>query len=491
MIYLKLSRVLEKINVREMHADPELEIKGVDSDSRKIGPGELFVAVRGYENDGHKFIVPAVNAGAVCVVCEEPPQCETPYVIVENSRLAMALLAGNFYGNPSERMCMIGVTGTNGKTTVTNLIKQILEKTLEAKVGLIGTNKNMIGELELEADHTTPDSLELQKLLKRMADEGCTHVVMEVSSHALYLDRVAGIRYKIGVFTNLTEDHLDFHKTMEEYARAKAKLFEISDVSIVNIDDQYAGIMLEAASGERYTYSTSRNDADLTAKSIKLEQSSVSFCALTTGRLEKVKLHIPGMFSIYNGLAALSTAVCLGVDLGTASDALNQCSGVKGRAEIVPCDRGYTVLIDYAHTPDALENILNTVKGFANGRVILLFGCGGDREKTKRPLMGSIAVSKADYVIITSDNPRTEEPMDIINNILEGIGETDTPYDVIENRREAIGRALEIARPGDVVILAGKGHETYQIIGRQKNHFDEREIVADYLKIGCVSTNDC
>ena len=487
---LKLRKIIEHMDAVSICADLDLEVKNVSSDSRKIEQGDLFIAVRGYESDGHRFIRQAVEAGAVCVVCEEQPCCDVPYVIVNNSRKAMAIAAANFYDRPSQQMCMIGVTGTNGKTTVTNLIKQILEKTLNAKVGLIGTNRNMIGDIELEAERTTPDSLELQQLLRRMADEGCTHVVMEVSSHALYLDRVAGINYRIGIFTNLTEDHLDFHKTMEAYAQAKSKMFAASDISIINLDDPYAGEMLAAAAGKKFTFSTRKNEADLTAKSIKLRPSYVSFCALSTGRLEKIHLAIPGMFSVYNGLAALSAAVCLGVDIGDGAKALNECTGVKGRAEVVPTGGDFTVLIDYAHTPDALENILDTVDDFVKGRTILLFGCGGDREKSKRPLMGEIAVDKADYVIVTSDNPRTEEPMAIINDILTGIGKTDTPFEVIENRREAIGRAREIARPGDVVILAGKGHETYQIIGKEKRHFDEREIVAEFLKNGCGVTND-
>ena len=488
---MKLKKLLDKIDILQLNAEPDMEISGVNSDSRKVCPGDLFIAVRGYESDGHRFIGKAVDAGATCIVCEEAPETDIPYVLVADSRRAMSLLAANFFGQPAEKMCMIGVTGTNGKTTVTNLIKHVLELTMDAKVGLIGTNRNMIGDTELETERTTPDSLELQQLLRRMADAGCTHVVMEVSSHALYLDRVCGIQYKIGIFTNLTEDHLDFHKTMDAYAQAKAKLFSISDISIINIDDDYAQVMLDSARGRKYTYSARKNEADLTAKNIHLGQSGVTFCALSTGRLEKIKLNIPGMFSVYNGLSALAAAVCLGVDVGAAGRALNDCSGVKGRAEVVPSDKGFTVLIDYAHTPDALENILDTDRDFANGRVILLFGCGGDRERSKRPIMGSIAVEKADYVIVTSDNPRTEEPSAIIDDILSGIQDTDTPYEVIENRKTAIGRALEIAEPGDVVILAGKGHETYQILGREKHHFDEREIIAEYLKIGCGVTNDC
>ncbi|MGM9521731.1 MAG: UDP-N-acetylmuramoyl-L-alanyl-D-glutamate--2,6-diaminopimelate ligase [Oscillospiraceae bacterium] len=478
---MKLGKVLENTQIVEVRADMDFDITGVCSDSRKTSAGELFVAVRGYESDGHRFISAAASKGAACVVCEEPPEADIPYVIVRDSRRAMAVIAGNFYGNPASKMKMIGITGTNGKTTTTNLIKQMLESTVGAKVGLIGTNRNMIGSEELETEHTTPDSMELQMLLRRMADAGCEYVVMEVSSHALYLDRVYGIHFAQGIFSNLTEDHLDFHKTMEAYAEAKAKLFSMCDTAIINLDDPHGDMMIKASSGKVFTYSARRDDADITAKNIKLHQDSVSFCALTTGRLEKIRINIPGMFSVYNALAAVSSVVCLGVDIEAACSSLNLCSGVKGRAEVVPTGKDFTVLIDYAHTPDALENILDTVNDFAGNRTILLFGCGGDREKTKRPLMGEIAADKADYVIVTSDNPRTEVPGEIIKDILAGLSDTDTPYEVIENRREAIGRAIEIAEPGDVIILAGKGHETYQIIGHEKRHFDEREIVAEFL----------
>ncbi len=480
---MRLRSLLENMDVVELTADPEMEVTGVCTDSRKVTPGCVFIAVRGFESDGHRFIPAAVSAGAAVVIAEESVE-GVPCVLTEDSRRAMAVAAGNFYGNPAREMKMIGVTGTNGKTTTTNLIKQILETAGGYKVGLIGTNRNMIGSEEFETDRTTPDCLELHELLRRMADAECDYVVMEVSSHALYLDRVYGIEFEQGIFTNLTEDHLDFHRTMEDYAEAKARLFSMCRTSIINIDDPWSKVMLKRVTGRLFTYSARYNEADLTARSIKLHLDSVSFCALMTGKLEKMRLGIPGMFSVYNALSAASGALCAGIALEDVRAALDKCVGVKGRAEVVPTGTPYTVLIDYAHTPDALENILDTVSEFAQNRTIVLFGCGGDRDSAKRPIMGRIAMERSDYVIVTSDNPRTERPGDIIRDILRGVesSDMDTPYEVIPDRREAIARALDIAGEGDVVVLAGKGHETYQIIGREKRHFDEREVVAEALK---------
>lgn len=480
---MKLKELLKDIEIAKMTADPEMEIGGVCYDSRAAKPGDVFVAVVGYESDGHRFIESAVSKGAVCVLCEREPEIDIPYVICNNTRKGLSTASANFFGRPADKMKIIGVTGTNGKTTTTNLIKSIIEKTIGAKVGLIGTNNNMIGDKILPTERTTPESYELQKLFKDMADEGCEYVVMEVSSHALYLDRVSGFEFEVGLFTNLTRDHLDFHHTMEEYGKAKAILFSRCRKGIVNIDDEYAHLMTDAATCELYTISTEKNEADLIAKSINLKSSGVSFAALTTGRLERVNLGIPGMFSVYNGLSAMAACICLGVDISDAANALSSCTGVVGRAEVVPTGRDFTMIIDYSHTPDALENIINTVRGFAKGRVVTLFGCGGDRDATKRPIMGEIAAKLSDFVIVTSDNPRTEEPGAIIEDILKGMKNTKTPYTVIENRREAIGWSIKNAKTDDTIILCGKGHETYQIIGKEKFHFDEREVIADFLKL--------
>jgi UDP-N-acetylmuramoyl-L-alanyl-D-glutamate--2,6-diaminopimelate ligase len=420
--------------------------------------------------------------GAACVLCEEKPDIGIPYVLLENTRRGLAAAASNWYNNPASELKIIGVTGTNGKTTTTNMIKTVIEKCLGARVGLIGTNNNMIGDRILETGHTTPESYELQGLLREMADDGCTYVVMEVSSHALYLDRVYGIRFEVGVFLNLTHDHLDFHHTMEEYAAAKAKLPAQSNRMVVNLDDSYAGMMTGAAAGSVLTFSADNDSADLVAKRIRTMADRVEFCALTLEQLRKIEVNIPARFTIYNVLATLGTGLTLGLEIEDMAEALKSYPGVKGRVEVVPTGRDFTVIIDYAHTPDALEKVIGTFKELNTGRVVTLFGCGGDRDRAKRPRMGEIAARLSDFVIITSDNPRTEEPGKIIDDILSGMKGTATPYIVIENRREAIGWALQNAQPGDIIILAGKGHETYQIIGREKHHFDEREIVGDFLR---------
>ncbi len=478
---MKLKDLLDGIDILDMGADPEMEISGVCYDSRNAKPGEIFVAVKGYESDGHKYIASAMEKGAVCALCEDKTEVVIPAVRTSDTRKALSVISANFFGRPADEMKIIGITGTNGKTTTTTLIKTILEDVKGAKVGLIGTNQNMIGDKVIPAERTTPESYELQKLLRQMADEGCEYVVMEVSSHALYLDRVYGITFEEGIFTNLTEDHLDFHVTMEEYGKAKAILFGQCRKGIVNIDDAYAKMMIDAATCPLYTYSVEKDEADLVAKNIILKANEVSFCALSIGVLEKIKLAIPGMFSVYNAMAAMSAAINLGITIPEAAEALERCNGVMGRAEVVPTGRDFTVIIDYAHTPDALENILKTVRGFAEGRVVILFGCGGDRDRAKRPIMGEIAARYADFAVVTSDNPRTEVPGDIIADILEGMEDTKTPYIVVENRKEAIGWSIENAQEKDVIVLAGKGHETYQVIGKEKIHFDEREIIAEYL----------
>ncbi|HHU23330.1 MAG TPA: UDP-N-acetylmuramoyl-L-alanyl-D-glutamate--2,6-diaminopimelate ligase [Clostridiales bacterium] len=479
---MKLKDILKDIEIIEFCADPEMEIGGICYDSRHVKTGDLFVAVSGFETDGHKYINSAFENGAVAVLCQKAPDGGLPYVQVKDSRYALAIVSKNFFRSPSSEMVMIGVTGTNGKTTTTTLIKHMLEHCLNAKVGLVGTNENMIGYTALPAERTTPESYELQKLLREMADAGCTHVVMEVSSHSLVLSRVAGITFQVGIFTNLTQDHLDFHRTMEEYAKAKALFFRQCEKGAVNLDDQWAEYMLREAKCPVLTYSTEKNEATLVAKDIRLYAGEVKFCALTTGVLERVRLGVPGRFSVYNALAVIACGLLLGISSGRVAEALSAAKGVKGRVEVVPTDGDYTILIDYAHTPDALENVLKSMKEVSPGRLVVLFGCGGDRDRTKRPIMGKIAAEYADFVIITSDNPRTEDPLGIIADIMSGLEDSKTPRTIIENRREAIAYAINNHRPGDIIILAGKGHETYQIIGKTKHHMDEREIVAEILE---------
>ena len=476
---MKLQELLAGVAVQSRTAAPELEIGEVRYDSRAVEKGDLFVAIRGYATDGHRYIEKALAQGAAAVVCEEAP-AGVPAVVVENSRRALAEIAANRFGHPADSMVMLGVTGTNGKTTTTYLVKHILEQAGHT-VGLIGTNQNLIGSEVIETERTTPESYELQALFARMRDAGCTHVIMEVSSHSLVLDRVHGIRFAVGAFTNLTQDHLDFHKTMEEYRRAKARLFAVSDRGVINLDDPAAGAMLADAVCPCLTFSCEKDAADLTARNIGLHADGVSFLANTRGELARDRLAIPGHFSVENALAALGIALQLDMPLADAAKALATATGVKGRVEVVPTDTDYTVLIDYAHSPDGVENVLRAVRGFAKGRVVALFGCGGDRDRTKRPKMGAIAAALADFCIVTSDNPRTEEPQTIIDDILEGMKDTKTPTQVIVDRPEAIRWALAHARKEDIIVLMGKGHETYQEVNHVKHHMDEREIVADYF----------
>ena len=477
---MKLRDLLKDIPFTYTAVDLDIDTREVRHDSRAVQPGDLFVAVRGFATDGHAYIGMALKKGAVAVVCEQAGK-GIPAVIVPDARAALADIAGNRFDHPSRKLTMVGVTGTNGKTTTTTLVKHILEAEGH-KVGLIGTNQNMIGDEVIPTERTTPESYELQALFARMAEAGCTHCVMEVSSHSLVLDRVRGVRFAVGAFTNLTQDHLDFHKTMEAYREAKAKLFTISDKGVINLDDPVADKMLADAACPCLTFSADKDAADLSAKNIELGASGVSFVAATRDAIARVSLGIPGHFSVENALAALGVCVALDVPLEHAARALGTAHGVKGRAEVVPTDTDYTVLIDYAHAPDGVSNILRTVRGFAKGRVIALFGCGGDRDRTKRPIMGHLAAELSDYCIVTSDNPRTEQPEAIIEDIVAGMKDAKVPVDVICDRRAAIYHALDIAQKDDVIVLMGKGHETYQEIDHVKHHMDEREIVADYFK---------
>ena len=478
---MKLKELLKDIRVLECTADPELEIESVHYDSRKVTENSLFVAISGFASDGNRFIPMAMSKGAVAVVTARKPEGEVPYVLVDSDRMALAMLGCNFYGHPAKSMTMIGVTGTNGKTSTTLLLKQVLEKTIGAKVGLIGTMANMVGDEVIPTERTTPESFELQGLFARMRDAGCTHVVMEVSSHAVTLERIGGVHFDIAAFTNLTEDHLDFHKNMDAYCDAKAELFRRCDRAVINLDDHYASRFLEAAACPVLTTSVA-NAADLQATGMELLSDGIRYDAGYNGISSAVHVPIPGRFTVYNTLTVLAIALQLGISLADAAEALKTVDGVKGRIEVVPTPgREYTVLIDYAHTPDGLENVLTSVRDFCKGRIISVFGCGGDRDPIKRPIMGGIGIRLADFAVITSDNPRTEDPMAIIQDILQGVKEEDGPYIVVEDRRSAIRYAMDIAKKDDIIILAGKGHETYQDIGGVKLHLDEREEVAAYL----------
>ena len=476
---MKLKDLLKGINVIECAADPELNIEAVAYDSRKVVSGSLFVAVSGFATDGNKYIPMAMEKGAMAVVTAKKPEQDVPYILVESDRKALAMLGVNFYGHPAGKMTMIGITGTNGKTSVTLLLKHLLEKTLGAKVGLVGTMGNMIGDVELPTERTTPESFELQGLFAQMVEGGCTHCVMEVSSHALTLDRVGGVHYDVAAFTNLTEDHLDFHKTMEAYCDAKAELFRRCDRAVLNRDDEWFDRMVSGATCDVLTTSV-KEAAGLKAENLELLSDGICFTVVMGEKKVQVHLPIPGKFTVYNALTVLGVAVQLGLSLEAAAEALTTAQGVKGRVEVVPTPgQPYTVLVDYAHTPDGLENVLSSVRGFCKGRLIAVFGCGGDRDPIKRPIMGAIGVKLADHTIITSDNPRTEDPMAIIRDITANLEEGS--WEIIEDRRKAIRYAMDIAKKDDIIVLAGKGHETYQEINGVKYHLDEREEVAAHL----------
>ena len=479
---MKLSELLKDIEITAMTADPDLEIRDIRYDSRAVEPGDLFVAVEGLQSDGHRFIGAALERGAAAVLCQHAPEGGAPYVLTTDSRLALSLVSAAYFDHPAEKLTLVGVTGTNGKTTSTILIKHILEDCLGVRVGLIGTISNWIGDVEQPTERTTPESYELQKLFRQMVDAGCTHAVMEVSSHALALDRVAGVRFKAGLFTNLTQDHLDYHGTMEAYALAKAALFSQCDAGAVNGDDPWSPVMIEHAKCPMMTFSARGGQADLRAENVVLTASSASFTAVSGGERVPVRIGIPGAFSVDNALTAMAAGRMLDIAMADCAASLGRAKGVKGRVEVVPTPDDYTVIIDYAHTPDALEKVLRTMKQASRGgRVVAVFGCGGDRDRTKRPKMGAIAAAEADFSVVTSDNPRTEDPEAIIADILEGMPES-APKKVICSRPEAICWAMDHHEPGDVIVLAGKGHETYQEVNHVKHHMDEREIVAEHLQ---------
>ena len=479
---MKLSTLLQGVEVLKTNATLDLEISQVHYDSRNVTPGSLFVAVTGFVTDGNKYIPMALEKGAVAVVTAVEPKEDIPYILVSSDRLALAVIGANFYGHPAKAMTLIGITGTNGKTSSTLLLKHVLETVRGAKVGLIGTMDNMIGDVAVPAQRTTPESLDLQALFAQMRDAGCSHVIMEVSSHAITLERVGGIQFDAAAFTNLTEDHLDFHKTMENYCDAKAELFARSKACVANQDDEWFERICAKAKTKVFTTSA-REPADLYAEDQQYLSDGVAFTAVYGGEKAHVRLPIPGKFTVYNALTVMATALQLGISLAECATALTTAKGVKGRVEVVPTPgKPYTILIDYAHTPDGLENVLSSVKGYCKGQLIAVFGCGGDRDPIKRPIMGKIGAEIADIAIVTSDNPRTEEPMAIIRDILNGIPADKKNVEVIENRPKAIFYAMDIAQKDDIIVLAGKGHETYQEIHGVKHHLDEREVVAEYLE---------
>jgi UDP-N-acetylmuramoyl-L-alanyl-D-glutamate--2,6-diaminopimelate ligase len=475
-----LKDLIKNLETLDVIGDLNLDIDSIAYDSRKTKNGSLFVCVEGFKVDGHKFIPQAIENGTKALLVQR--EVEVPdgitVVRVKDTRYALASVADIFHKHPSGDFKLVGVTGTKGKTTTTYMIKSILD-TFGHKTGLIGTICNKIGNEVLPTDRTTPESLDLQELFGEMVEKKVDSVVMEVSSHALDLHRVSCSEFDIGVFTNLSRDHLDFHKTFENYLAAKIKLFKMCKKGLVNIDSEYGKQVVENAECEVFTYGIDR-DADIKATDIVKKQDSVEFKVTTPWFSGDIRVNIPGKFSVYNALAAIGSCALMGIPFEYVKAGLENVT-VPGRAEVVPTGTDYTIIIDYAHSPDSLENILTTVKGYAPARVISLFGCGGDRDKTKRPIMGEISGKYADFTVITSDNPRTEEPSAIINDIEEGIKKTQAAYITIVDRREAIKYAMQIAQPKDIIVLAGKGHETYIMLNDKTIHFDEREVVKEIL----------
>lgn len=476
---MKLSELCKGLPVENRGA-AEGEITNLTCDTRTLRPGGLFAALPGWKADGNDFIRQALDRGAAAVLCREPPVFDGPWLVTEHPHRTFGLLCRAWFGDPAAGMTLIGVTGTNGKTTTTYLLKTVLETVAGAKVGLVGTNQNMIGDEALPADRTTPDAFSLYRLLARMKAAGCTHAVMEVSSHALALDRTAGLTFRAGLFTNLTRDHLDFHGTMSAYRKAKGKLFAQCETGVFNLDDPAGRRLAETAPCRVLTWSLGR-PADLVGEDIRLSARRVAFSLRCGDEAYPVEVPIPGRFTVCNALGVLGCCRALGLPLDRAAAALSRASGVKGRAEVVPVPAPFTVVIDYAHTPDALENILLTLRDGTAGRLICLFGCGGDRDRTKRPVMGEIAGDLADLVILTSDNPRSEDPEAILDEILAGFSDASSPYIRDPDRASAIHTALSLCRAGDVLLLAGKGHETTQETGGKAVHFDEREEIAFFF----------
>ena len=457
----------------------DTDIVSIEYDSRKVKKGSLFCCIVGSLFDGHTFAEGAIANGATALLVEKVLPFAVPQLVVKNARKAMAEISAAFFGYPQREMMMLGVTGTNGKTTTTYMVKAIAEQAGK-KVGVIGTIRNLIGNESIHTDRTTPESVDLFRILRMMADAHVDLVVMETSSHALEQYRVHGIKFDVGLFTNLTQDHLDYHKSFDNYLAAKKTLFLNSKKAVVNVDDPYSSRIMEGLTIPILTFGV-RDRADISATDIDITTDGVRFDLHTPEGEVLMNLAIPGLFSVFNAMGAAGMALAVGMKLSAIKAGLESLTSVSGRLEPVKTNRGFSVFVDYAHTPDALENVLKTVQQFAKGRVICVFGCGGDRDRAKRPIMGEIAGRFSEFTVITSDNPRTEDPMAIIDSIEEGVKRSGTKYTVIENRKEAIRYALSAAQTDDVIMIAGKGHENYQEINGTKYHFDDKEIVEELL----------
>jgi UDP-N-acetylmuramoyl-L-alanyl-D-glutamate--2,6-diaminopimelate ligase len=483
---MRLQELLKNLHPLSPLSEANPEITSIENDNRKVQQGSLFICIKGYTVDGHDFAQSAVENGAAAILAERPLMVDVPVVVVNDTKRAMAVLADAFYEHPTKQLHLIGITGTNGKTTTSHLIEKILSDAGK-KTGLIGTMYTKIGNEILETKNTTPESLTLQKTFKRMADASVEAAVMEVSSHALDLGRVHGCDYNVAVFTNLTQDHLDYHHTMEEYKRAKSLLFSqlgnTFDVknpkfAVLNADDPASETYKKSTAAHVVTYGIDQ-EADIKAIDIEMTASGTKFILQTFDKHFPMRIQLIGKFSIYNVLASVAAALVSGISIEQIIGSIENVNGVAGRVELVNAGQDFTVIVDYAHTPDSLENVLKTIQQFAKRKVFVVVGCGGDRDRTKRPLMAKIACQFATDPIFTSDNPRSEDPLAILKEMEEGVhGEN---YLVIPDRQKAIAFAVQNATNGDVILIAGKGHETYQIIGKQVHDFDDRLVAKEAI----------
>jgi len=485
---MKLNELLSCLTFYQVSKNiDDIQINAIEMDSRKVTDGNLFVCIKGFTVDGHDFAEQAINNGARAIIAEKELNVSVPVIVVSDTSRALAMLSVKFLQNPSKGLSLFGVTGTNGKTTVTYLLEAIFNQH-KKKTGLIGTIQLKIGDRAYPINNTTPNALVLQKMFKNMADESVDHVFMEVSSHALDQERVFGTDFDVAIFTNLSQDHLDYHKNMDDYLRAKSLLFaQLGNTydgrrkyAIINEDDSSSDLLKRSTAQHVLTYGC-QNKADVMAKNIKLDITKTTFTLATPKGSVVITSRLIGMFNVYNMLAASAAALVKEVPLNTIKEALENIKGVHGRFEPVLAGQPYAVIVDYAHTPDSLENVLQTIKEFAEQKVYVVIGCGGDRDRTKRPLMAQIAANYADQAIFTSDNPRTEDPKEILDDMVDGLTEEEQNYEVIVNRREAISEAINKANEDDVILIAGKGHESYQIIGHVKYDFDDCEVAKEAI----------
>lgn len=480
---MKISDLIKSVNHTSVEG-LDRDIKHIAYNTSDVIEGSLFFCIEGVKTDGHLYAQKAIDLGAKAIVISKPVDVigDVTKVIVKDTREAMAVLSSNFYNCPSDSMEIIGITGTNGKTTSTFMLKSILDN-FGRTTGLLGTIYNISGGKKVEAKRTTPESMDLQGIFNDMKNDKVNSCIMEVSSHSLELKRVFGVRFNVGIFTNLTQDHLDFHNNMENYFKAKMKLFENCELAVINIDDEYGKRAVLEINTKLITYGIEEaNKCEVFARDIIISGEGSAFNLCYKENIIPIRLTMPGKFNIYNALGCAAAAIGIGIPLEVIKKGLEALESVPGRSEKINTKSGVTLVIDYAHSPDGIVNILKTAREYTKGKLYILFGCGGDRDRTKRSKMGKAAGELADFCIVTSDNPRSEDPLKIIDDILPGVNETGCQYVIISDRKEAIKYAIDTAQKGDVVIIAGKGHETYQILRDKTIHFDEREIIQELLE---------